>query len=454
MLVFRLRAVVLAGVCTILATAWILGRSPEISAKENTAVTETVISGALTTQNQDISLEELKLLLKPLTKEELESEAAAWLSLLKVKVKEISQGEISLLNNSQRANTQNKKSTQIITSEQEVTQLYNEQTLIIDRFNIVLDEWQKKGGDVKYYQEYINTVKVIDFNLGDVLGVELIFSWLKSPEGGVRWAGNLVKFIGIFTVVAIVSLGVGEVFDKILIKFNSVSELLRIFLVITIKRGGFVVGFLLALTAFDISIGPILALVGGVSFVLAFALQNNLDNLASGLMIMLYKPFDVGHEVQLQGIWGFVESITLANTIIKTDNNQTIIIPNGSVWGGMITNNTVGGTRRIDLPVRVSFDQSIPKVEQLLIEIVKTHPKVLAEPKPKTKVQTFGDSFVEVKIRPWVKPSDYRKVSSDLLRTIKQQFDQEGISIPYPQYDLHLQDVSSTPNQDLPGEAS
>ena len=147
---------------------------------------------------------------------------------------------------------------------------------------------QKKGGDVKYYQKYIKTVNRINFNLGDILGVELIFSWLISPEGGVRWAVNMVKFIGIFTVVAIVSLAVGEVFDKTLIKFNSVSELLRRFLVITIKRGGFVVGFLLALTAFDISIGPILALVGGVSFVLAFALQNNLDNLASGLMIMLY----------------------------------------------------------------------------------------------------------------------------------------------------------------------
>ena len=264
MLVFRLRAVVLAGVCTILATAWIPVRSQEISAKENTAVTETVISGVITTQNQDISLEELKLLLKPLTKEELESEAAAWLSLLKLKVKEISQGEISLLNNSQRANPQNKNSTQIITSEQDVTQLYNEQTLIIDRFNLVLDEWQKKGGDVKYYQKYIKTVNRINFNLGDILGVELIFSWLISPEGGVRWAVNMVKFIGIFTVVAIVSLAVGEVFDKTLIKFNSVSELLRRFLVITIKRGGFVVGFLLALTAFDISIGPILALVGGV----------------------------------------------------------------------------------------------------------------------------------------------------------------------------------------------
>jgi len=171
-------------------------------------------------------------------------------------------------------------------------------------------------------------------------------------------------------------------------------------------------------------------------------------------MIMFYKPFDVGHEVQLHGIWGFVESITLANTIIKTDNNQTIIIPNGSVWGGMITNNTLGGTRRIDLPVRISFAESIPQVEELLIEIVKTHPKVLESPKPKTKVQRFGESFVEVKIRAWVIPSDYRNASSDILRMIKSRFDQEGIKMPYPQYDLHLQDMSSTTNYDLPGESS
>ena len=445
MVVYRIQAVVLAGVCTILTTSWIPVRSQEIAAKEETAVTQIVSSGTLTTKKSTIPVEELKLLIKPLTKEELESEAKAWLSLLKRKVQAISNAELSLLQNSQQGEKQ---------LERNVTALYDEQILIIDRFDVVLKELKNKGGDVKYYQDYIKTVKGIDFKVSDFLGIEIIFAWMKSPEGGLRWAGNMGKFIGIFTMSVIISLGVGTVLDKTLIHVKSMSELLRRFLVLAIKRGGFVVGFLLALTALEISLGPILALVGGVSFVLAFALQSNLDNLASGLMIMFYKPFDVGHEVQLHGIWGFVETITLANTIIRTDNNQTIIIPNGSVWGGMITNNTLGGTRRIDLPVRVSFAESIPKVEQMLIEIVKTHPKVLEDPKPKTKVQTFGDSFVEVKIRAWVIPSDYRNVWSDIHRMIKERFDQEAIVLPYPQYDLHLQDVSATSYQHLPGEAS
>ncbi len=196
-----------------------------------------------------------------------------------------------------------------------------------------------------------------------------------------------------------------------------------------VKRGGVVVGFLLALTALEVSLGPVLALVGGLSFILAFALQSNLGNIASGLMIMAYKPFDVGDEIKLGELWGWVESITLANTKIKGLDGQMFNVPNNTVWGDTIENLSHSETRKFTHWLRIDFEENLAKVEQLLVEIMKSHPKVLAEPAPKTQVWSIEDYYISLKADGWVKKEDFWTVHSEMIRMIQGRFDKEGIKL-------------------------
>lgn len=435
MLLARHRIVVVVCVACTFAGSWFPVRSQEVRSEE---LADRAPKATIT--NKDPK----DLLTKPLTKEELENEAAAWLLLLKAKVSEISKAEIAIRRNDRVGTKEAEMELVALT-----TRLQEERSLLIDRMSVVLRALKAKGGEIKQYQQYIKAVKGLELDWSDPKLLWLtIVDWSKSSEGGRRWAVNLGKFLGIMAASTILSIALAKLVNIILLKVEHAGHLFREFIVMLIHRGGIVVGFLVALTALEVSLAPILALVGGTSFILAFAFQHNLGNLASGLMLMFYKPFDVGDEIELAGIWGFVDSITLASTIVKTDNNEIIILPNNSVWDSMIKNHTTTGSRRIDLPIRIGFSENIPKVEELLIEIAKSHPKVLEDPKPKTKVASIGDSFITVRIRPWVIPSDYRNVSSDLFRTIKARFDKEGISIPYPQHDVHVASAALTPITD------
>ena len=215
-----------------------------------------------------------------------------------------------------------------------IIELQAEQTAIVDRFEIVLDELEKKGGEVGAYKGYIEAVSAIEIDLKDTegLGVRLM-GWVKSEEGGLRWGINLSKFVGIMIASIIVSQITALILNKTLSKFSNTSDIFREFVVMLVRRGGVVVGCLIGLTALEVSLGPILALVGGASFIIAFALQSNLANLASGLMLMIYKPFDTGDEVMIGDIWGTIDSITLANTKIKGCwTKEVISIPNNTVW--------------------------------------------------------------------------------------------------------------------------
>lgn len=311
-----------------------------------------------------------------------------------------------------------------------VTELQSQLTAIGDRFNVILEELEKKGGDAKPYRQYIQAVMSIDVDTKDTqgLGVRLL-GWAKSNEGGLRWAGNTGKFLGVLVVSIIVSQILGAILNRLLSLFGGSSRIMRQFIVMLVKRGGVVIGFLLALTALEVSLGPIFALVGGVSFILAFALQSNLGNIASGLMIMAYKPFDVGDEIKLGELWGWVESITLANTKIEGLDGQMFNVPNNTVWGETIENLSHSKTRKFTHWFRIDFEENLAKVEQLLVEILKSHPKVLADPVPRTDVWSIEDYYISVKANGWVKTEDFWTVNSDVIRMIQQRFDFEGINL-------------------------
>ena len=199
-----------------------------------------------------------------------------------------------------------------------VTELQSQRTAIVDRFKVILDEMDKKGGDTESYRKYIDAVSGIELDVSDTEGLTVrLISWAKSEEGGLRWVRNAGVFVGIVVAAAIVSQIAGIILKQAFKRVSGMSSLLSDFIVMVVKRGGILVGVLLGLSALAVPLGPILALLGGASFVLAFALQSNIGNFASGLMLMVYKPFDVGDEVKIGGVWGFVDSITLGGTKIN-----------------------------------------------------------------------------------------------------------------------------------------
>ena len=218
----------------------------------------------------------------------------------------------------------------------------------------------------------------------------------------------------------------------------NLSKLLQVFLATVVYWIVLAVGFLIVLSALGIDISPVFALIGGASFILAFAFQDTLGNLASGLMIMINRPFDEGDYVDVGGVSGTVKAVSIVATKVVTPDNQIIIIPNRNVWGNVIKNVTASETRRVDLVFGISYDDSVPKALEVITETVKAHPLVLDDPEPVIRVHELSDNSVNFVCRPWAKTTDYWAVYWDLTQQMKEKFDAAGISIPYPQRDLHV----------------
>ncbi|MEQ9372141.1 MAG: mechanosensitive ion channel [Coleofasciculus chthonoplastes F3-SA18-01] len=319
-----------------------------------------------------------------------------------------------------------------------VTELQEERTAIIDRFSVILDELEKKGGDPEFYRKYIQAVSGVELDITDTEGLGLrLLNWFSSEEGGLRWVNNTGKFLGVFIGVAIASQLVGIIVNQALSRLSNVSQLLRNFVVIVIQRGGILVAFLLALTALEVSLGPILALLGGVSFVLAFALQSNLGNLASGLMIMAYKPFDVGDEVKIGDLWCYVDSITLANTRLKGFGAQIYTVPNNTIWSSTIENLTTQDIRKGGLSLNISLETNLRWVKEILLEIGKSHPLTLDNPPPSIFPYKGSDYYVIMGFNFWTKTEDFWTAYEEILYTVQERLDKEGISI-IPQQDIRI----------------
>jgi len=216
------------------------------------------------------------------------------------------------------------------------------------------------------------------------------------------------------------------------------SALLKNILIST--SGGLVMGMgvLMALSQVGISLAPMLAGLGVAGFIVGFALQDTLGNFAAGAMILIYRPFDVDDFVEVTGASGLVKKMNLVSTTIVTFDNQTLVVPNSKIWGDVIKNVTAQTERRVDLEFGIGYDDDIELAEHILTDIVSSHEKVLAEPKPQVKLHTLGESSVNFIVRPWTKTEDYWEVYWDLMREVKLRFDREGISIPFPQRDVHL----------------
>ena len=216
------------------------------------------------------------------------------------------------------------------------------------------------------------------------------------------------------------------------------SALLTDMIVATVRNLVVILGILIALSQIGVSLGPLLAGLGIAGFIIGFALQDTLSNFASGMLILIYRPFDVGDFVEAGGVMGKVSHMSIVNTTFKTIDNQVLVVPNNLIWSGVITNVTAQRTRRIDLTFGVAYSDDIVKVEKILADIVSAHEAVLDNPEPMIKLHELGESSVNFVVRPWVKTEDYWDTYWDLMRTVKTRFDAEGITIPFPQHDVHV----------------
>jgi small conductance mechanosensitive channel len=216
------------------------------------------------------------------------------------------------------------------------------------------------------------------------------------------------------------------------------SLLLKRMVVSIVRNTVLVIGVLIGLSQIGISLGPLLAGMGLVGFVVGFALQDTLSNFAAGMLILIYRPFDVDDVIEAGGVSGLVSKMSLVNTTFLTFDNQTIIVPNGKIWGDVIKNVTAQTIRRIDLVFGIAYSDDIEKAEKVMAEVVAANPAVLDDPPTMIRLHELGDSSVNYVVRPWVNKDDYWETFWALNRAMKIRFDEEGISIPFPQRDVHL----------------
>ena len=323
-----------------------------------------------------------------------------------------------------------------------LTELRGQQTGLIDRTNLVIDAFELKGGvveEVEEYRQYVSAVSGLEVDVTDISATwATISGWLFSEEGGLRWVKNISLFVAIVLVAMFLSRLVGKAIKKVMARSHQTSQLLGDFLVTTSRRLVLAIGVLIGLAALEINIGPLLAVIGAAGFVIAFALQSSLGNFASGILIMVFKPFDVGDLVEIGGVLGQVKSMNLLSVLIRTPDNKAVIIPNNNVWSDSITNVTDSDTRRVDLEFGIGYGDDIETAQKIMEQAVSEHPLVLKDPAPVIRVHALADSSVNFVCRPWVKTEDYWDVFWDLTRTVKERFDAGGVSIPFPQQDIHV----------------
>lgn len=220
------------------------------------------------------------------------------------------------------------------------TQLTSERTALADRLKLVLDKWELKGGDPAEYRQYVSSLSGFKIDVSDRTATwARTKAWLVADEGGLRWSRNLGIFLGYVLGSVIIAWILRRVLRRAMNVTHVSSNLLRDFVVSMSGRAVVFFGVLLGLSALEFNLSPILAAVGAAGFVVAFALQGTLSNFASGLLIMVNKPFDVGDIVEIgSGIKGKVQAVTIFSTVVEKDDGLTMIVPNNTVWSGVITN--------------------------------------------------------------------------------------------------------------------
>jgi len=385
---------------------------------------------AITTADENVDPAKLEMLLEPLTVDDLMNEVNSpnngWL-------KKTRDAGIALA----KARTG--------AEEGDVTALTKAREGLAERLAVVVKALKAKGGDeayVKSLEIYLASIAGNVFKPGadeDVFSFgKRLYEWAISGEGGLKWGKNIVFFFLILIGFKILAAILGGIVRKAVGRVKNISNLLRDFFVTTTKKLTFFIGLIVALSVLGVDVGPFVAAIGAVGFIIAFALQGTLSNFASGIMILLYRPYDIGDVVSVAGVLGKVDAMSLVSTTIKTPDNQVVIVPNNSIWGDVITNITGENTRRVDLVFGIGYGDDMDKAKAAMLTILEGHELILKDPAPVIEVHELADSSVNFVCRPWCRTSDYWTVRWDVTKQVKERFDAESISIPFPQRDVHM----------------
>jgi small conductance mechanosensitive channel len=370
----------------------------------------------------EIPLGTLRARLVPLTAEELEREARTWRDRVKAKATQVAEAKNAAEPDGPL-----------------IDELLREQNQLIERLRLVLDAWEAKGGDPASYRAYATAVRGAEMSPDDPSSFLLVFTrWVRSEDGALKLGKNLIGFLIIVAIGAVLASIASKLIAKAMGRSRRSSGLLTRFVSVVVKRLILAIGIVVGLSTIGVNVGALVAVIGGGAFILGFALQDTLANFANGVMLMVYRPFDVGDAVEVGGISGSVDSVSLVNTHIRSWDNKIIIVPNKSVWGQVITNITGADRRRVDMNFGIGYGDDSEKAQSILETILAEHELVLDDPAPVVRLNELGASSVNFVCRPWAKTADYWSVYWDVTKRVKSEFDAQGISIPFPQQDVHL----------------
>ncbi|MEY8119214.1 mechanosensitive ion channel family protein [Falsihalocynthiibacter sp. BN13B15] len=415
-------------------TAVFLSLATTISAQETT---ETVsISTEL--QSAETDQQVLSILMVPLTSEELAEVANAWQGIVHAQMDEIANINLKVLTAS---------ATEIDALRTQLSTMTTEQFALQRKYQSVLKAWGRKGGaaeDLESHENYLIGLKESSLQTTDSITLlRTAGNWMIARDGGLGILIKIGTLIVAVWVLAFVAKFIRRVTQRGLEKIPHLSNLLKAFILTVVYWLAFAIGIMVVLAAFGVNVGPLFALLGGLSFILAFALQDTLGNLASGLMIMILKPFDTDDYIHTAGTSGIVVEMSIISTKIRTFDNQIIVIPNSKIWGDVITNVNASDTRRVDMVFGIAYSDSADHAIGILKKLLEDNKLVLKDPAADVFVGELADSSVNIFCRSWVKTEDYWTVYWDMLARAKTTFEAEGISIPFPQRDIHVHQITA-----------
>ena len=276
--------------------------------------------------------------------------------------------------------------------------------------------------------------EVLNEELSEIVGFDLT----KLAEiDYLGYLGNLVVALLIFVVgrwvVKLIVKAIGKLMSS-----RNIDEMLADFICTILTALGTLVVAIAALNRLGVDTTSLVALIGAAGLAVGLALQSSLSNFAAGVMLIVNKPFQAGDFVEAGGVSGVIEEVHIFSTTLRTPDNKSVIVPNGQIYEGSIINYSNRDTRRIDLIMGIGYEDDIKKAKQIMLDIMLADKRILEDPAPVVAVHELADSSVNLAVRPWVKTDDYWGVYWDLLEGFKLAFDNNGISIPYPQQDVYM----------------
>jgi small conductance mechanosensitive channel len=419
-------ALLLACLLTIAAMP---GHAEEASAAASTAPVAANTPGPGTTIPVNAPTDVVALRLLPMTVNELAGEADGWIREIQDRTARIVDLKIAMTDAA-------KDPTRTKALQSDLAALTESRRAVFKNFDQLLVSWESKGGNadaIAGHRKFVSALRADELKATDK-GTLLTSAneWLVSKDGGIRVAWHAIGFVGALLLIWLLAKLVSRLVHQAVLRWDKFSTLLDRFLVRAAFWATMVVGTLTVLSWLGVRMTPILTLLGGLSFVAAFAMQSTLSNFAAGLMIMIYRPFDVGNVVTVGGVTGKVQAMNLVSTTLLTGDNQVIIVPNSNVWGSIITNANVRDTRRVDLAFDVRHEDDSAAVQRILEEVVAEHPLVMKEPAPAIHINEMTATAVKFICRVWARTEDHSAVFWDITEQVKRRFDSAGIPAAAP----------------------